>query len=215
MEKSSFRLFLLTILQAFSTAFALGQPGSLPVNEMLVVQENLLSETQLRDFRQLTEQKIAEFQKYLSVVADPDQQDNIREFAIENALSLFVPGATMQVGSVGGVKEYPIQIYLRRLKNLEKKYFDINITFYDLALVGDWGQTAGGYVTTATYFQRFQAFNQKKQLVYKAKTAKKIAVDLRNRQDPFYQEHRWTVLLGDVRLAETGIKKSAHPSKSS
>ncbi|MCY7351674.1 MAG: hypothetical protein LH606_13570 [Cytophagaceae bacterium] len=214
MRQLFLRYFLLKNLSVFSIGFALGQPGSLPVNELLVVQENKLSATQLRDFQQLTEQKMAEFQKYLSVVADPEQQDNIREFAIENALLLFVPGATMQVGSARGVKAYPLPIYLRRLKNLDKKYFNIEMKFYDLALIGDWGQTTEGYVTTATYFQHFQAFNRKKQLVYKAKTAKKIDVDLRNRKDPFYEEHRWTVLLGDVRLAETAAKKLVQSAKS-
>ena len=101
------------------------------------------------------------------------------------------------------MKEYPLAIYLRRLKNLDKKYFDIAITFYDLALVGDWAKTTQGYLTTATYFQRFQAFNRQGKPVYRAKTAKQMAVDLRNRKDPFYDENRWTVLLGDVRLSET------------
>ena len=180
-----------------------GQECPLPLDDNQVVIESRLSENQLRDFRQLTKQKVAEFQRYLTVVADPDQQSNIRELAIENALLLFLPGATMEVGSNNVVREYPLAIYLRRLKNMEKKYADITITFYDLALVGDWAKTNQGYLTTATYFQRFQAFNRKGQPVYRAKTAKKMAVDLRNRKDPFYEENRWTVLLGNVRLSET------------
>lgn len=165
--------------------------------------ESQLSEQQLRDFRQLTGQKVAEFQRYLTVVADPDQQSNIRELAIENARLLFLPNATMEVGSKGVVREYPLAIYLRRLKNLEKKYADITITFYDLALVGDWAKKNEGYLTTATYFQRFQAFDRTGRPVYRAKTAKQLDVDLRNRKDPFYEENRWTVLLGNVRLSET------------
>jgi hypothetical protein len=175
------------------------------MNQEGIVEENQLTEKQLLDFRALTEQKVDEFQRYLSVVADPDQQDNIRELAIENALLLFLPDATMQVGSANpktAVKTYPLAIYLRRLKNLEKKYFDINIAFYDLALVSDWEKTGSGYETTATYFQHFQAFNQKGQVQYAAKTAKQMEVDLQSRKDPFYEENRWTVLLGDVRIAE-------------
>jgi hypothetical protein len=122
---------------------------------------------------------MAEFQRYLSVVADPDQQDNIRELAIENALLLFLPDATMQVGSANpqtAVKTYPLAIYLRRLKNLDRKYFDIDISFYDMALVGDWEKRRrlrnNGYL-----FSTFQAFNQKGQLQYGAKTAKQMEVD--------------------------------------
>ncbi len=180
-----------------------GQECPLPLDDNQMVIESQLSEKQLRDFRQLIGQKVAEFEQYLSVVADPDQQNNIRELAIENAMLLFLPDATMEVGSNNVVREYPLAIYLRRLKNLEKKYADITITFYDLALVGDWAKTNQGYLTTATYFQRFQAFNRKGQPVYRAKTAKKMEVDLRNRKDPFYEENRWTVLLGNVRLSET------------
>jgi hypothetical protein len=180
-----------------------GQECPLPLDDNQVVMESRLSENQLRDFRQLTKQKVAEFQRYLTVVADPDQQSNIRELAIENALLLFLPDATMEVGSNSVVRDYPLAIYLRRLKNMEKKYADITITFYDLALVGDWAKTNQGYLTTATYFQRFQAFNRKGQPVYRAKTAKQMEVDLRNRKDPFYEENRWTVLLGNVRLSET------------
>ncbi|WP_128547003.1 caspase family protein [Larkinella soli] len=188
-----------------------GAERPLPVDGRLLVEENRLSARQLADFRELTRQKVGEFQKYLTIVADPDQQDNIRELALENALKLFVPGATMQVGSTHpktAVRAYPLEIYLRRLRNLEKKYFDIRISFYDLALVGDWAETGGGYLTTATYFQRFQGYNQKGQVMYGAKTAKQMEVDLRRREDPFFEENRWTVLLGDVRLAETTARTS-------
>lgn len=194
------------LLLVSSLSCAVGQPSALPLDENRVVRETMLNGNQLRDFRELTKQKIAEFERYLTVIADPGQQDDIRELAIENAQMLFMPEATMQVGSARStvpVKTYPLDVYLRLLKNLDQKYVDIRVSFYDLALVGDWASTAEGYGTTATYFQRFQAFNRKGRIVYGAKTAKQLTVDLRNREDPFYEKHRWTVLLGNVRLAET------------
>ncbi|GAB4027953.1 hypothetical protein [Spirosoma gilvum] len=209
-EFGSLWLLLLTFLSA-STLWA--QPNALPVDEKRVVRETMLTDIQLHDFKELTEQKMAEFQRYLSIIADPRQQNNIRELAIENALLLFMPDATMQVGATGlnaPVNTYPLPIYLRRLKNLDRKYVDINISFYDIALVGDWSPTTQGYGTTATYFQRFKAFDQKGHIVYGAKTAKQLTVDLRDRNDPFYDEHRWTVLLGDVRLSETRRTQSVH-----
>ncbi|SDL26479.1 hypothetical protein [Siphonobacter aquaeclarae] len=175
----------------------------LPVDKNLVVEEDKLSEQQLRDFQELTHQKVAEFQKYLSVIADPKQAGPVRELAIENALLLFLPDARMEVGTIKTnmlVREYPLSVYLRRLKNLDKKYFDVSITFYDLALVGDWQKTQAGYETTATYFQHFQGNGGT--IRYEDKTVKKMNVDLRNRKDPFYEENRWTVLLGNVRVAE-------------
>lgn len=198
---------LTTALSTFLLSPAKGQERPLPFDAHHLILENRLSTQQLHDFRKLTEQKVAEFQRYLTVVGDPDQQDNIRELAIENALMLFLPDARMQVGSNKTIREYPLAIYLRRLKNLDKKYADVVITFYDIALLADWRKTNQGYQTTATYFQRFQAFNRKGQPVYQAKTAKDVDVDLRNRKDPFYEEHRWTVLLGNVRIAETPPKK--------
>ncbi len=198
------------VLAAGSVTRSLAQPTPLPVGQGRLVQEDQLTDEQLRDFQELTRQKVAEFQKYLSVIADPDQPDRVRELAIENAQMLFMPNASMQVGSVKSkllVKEYPLPIYLRRLKNLDKKYFDITITFYDLALVGDWEKTKAGYVTTATYFQRFQGRGRNGKMMYDAKTSKQMEVDLRTRRDPFYEENRWTVLLGDVRVAEIQPKK--------
>ncbi|GAA4403109.1 hypothetical protein GCM10023187_18860 [Nibrella viscosa] len=184
----------------------------LPVDRNRIVQENKLSDQQLREFRTQTEHKVAEFQRYLTIVADPDQQDNIRELAIENALRLFMPNTSMQVSSTRDkkVKEYALDSYLRRLKNLnqEKKYVDINLTFYDVALIGDWEPTKEGYSTTATYFQQFQAFDRKGQILYGDKTAKQVEVDLRDRKDPFYEEHKWIVLLGNVRITEATPKKS-------
>lgn len=175
----------------------------LPVDKNLVVQEDKLTDQQLRDFRELTHQKVAEFQKYLSVIADPKQAGPVRELAMENALLLFLPDARMEVGTIRNitlVRDYPLGVYLRRLRNLDKKYFDVSITFYDLALVGDWQKTQSGYETTATYFQHFQGGGGA--IRYEDKTVKKMNVDLQNRKDPFYQENRWTVLLGNVRVAE-------------
>lgn len=183
-----------------------------PVSKNLVVKDDTLSGEKLRDFQTLTQQKVTEFQRYLSIISDPTQSDEVRELAIENAQLLFLPDARMQVGMVKKqtlVKEYPLSIYLRRLKNLEKKYFDVAITFYDLAMVGDWEKTQAGYVTTATYFQHFKGKGKDGRIAYEDKTIKQLDVDLRNRKDPFYEEHRWTVLLGNVRVTEVEPKKSA------
>ncbi|MDQ1089709.1 hypothetical protein [Siphonobacter sp. SORGH_AS_1065] len=182
------------------------------VDKNLVVEDDLLTEEKLRDFQTLTQQKVTEFQRYLAIISDPTQSDEVRELAIENAEKLFLPGAAMQVGTVKKqtlIQEYPLSIYLRRLKNLEKKYFDVSITFYDLAMVGDWEKTQTGYVTTATYFQHFKGKGKDGKIAYEDKTIKHLDVDLRNRRDPFYEEHRWTVLLGNIRVAEVQPKKSA------
>ncbi len=188
------------------------QAQKTPVSKNLVVKDDTLLGEKLRDFQTLTQQKVTEFQRYLSIISDPTQSDEVRELAIENAQLLFLPDARMQVGMVKKqtlVKEYPLSIYLRRLKNLEKKYFEVAITFYDLAMVGDWEKTQAGYVTTATYFQHFKGKGKDGRIAYEDKTIKQLDVDLRNRKDPFYEEHRWTVLLGNVRVTEVDPKKSA------
>jgi hypothetical protein len=193
------------------SSFGQGQNDPLPVDQDGNVNEDKLNPKQLRAFQELVEFKVNEFQTFLTIISDPKQSDQTRELAIENALRLFMPNSTMQVGSVKTktlIKEYPLSIYLRRLKNLEKKYFDISITFYDLALINDWEKTNTGYVTTATYFQRFQGKGNNGKIMYEDKTSKNMDVDLRNRKDPFYEENRWTVLLGDIRVAEITPKKS-------
>ncbi len=206
MKNYALLLFSLLLLPLSS------QAQKTPVSKNLVVKDDTLSGEKLRDFQTLTQQKVTEFQQYLSIISDPTQSDEVRELAIENAQLLFLPDARMQVGMVKKqtlVKEYPLSIYLRRLKNLEKKYFEVAITFYDLAMVGDWEKTQAGYVTTATYFQHFKGKGKDGRIAYEDKTIKQLDVDLRNRKDPFYEEHRWTVLLGNVRVTEVEPKKSA------
>lgn len=205
MKNYALLLFSLLLLPLSS------QAQKTPVSKNLVVKDDTLSGEKLRDFQTLTQQKVTEFQRYLSIISDPTQSDEVRELAIENAQLLFLPDARMQVGMVKKqtlVKEYPLSIYLRRLKNLEKKYFEVAITFYDLAMVGDWEKTQAGYVTTATYFQHFKGKGKDGRIAYEDKTIKQLDVDLRNRKDPFYEEHRWTVLLGNVRVTEVEPKKS-------
>ncbi|MFT4032235.1 MAG: hypothetical protein QM669_07430 [Siphonobacter sp.] len=201
--------YAFALLMLAVTFRAAGQ-SLLPVDKNLEVKDDQLSEQQLRDFQVLTKQKVNEFQRYLSIIADPEQTDQVRELAIENAKLLFLPDASMQVGKAKSsvVKEYPLAIYLRRLKNLENKYFNVTITFYDLALIGDWQKTKAGYATTATYFQHFQGRGKNGKMQYEDKTVKTIAVDLRNRKDPFYEEHRWTVLLGNIRVTEINPKNA-------
>ncbi|WP_247236589.1 hypothetical protein [Telluribacter sp. SYSU D00476] len=213
MRYTLYQLLMLMFIISFCpvSSYAQDQHESLPVDQNGNVNEDKLSPKQLRDFQELVELKVAEFQNFLSIISDPKQSDQTRELAIENALRLFMPNSTMQVGSVKNktlIKEYPLSIYLRRLKNLEKKYFDISITFYDLALINDWEKTNTGYVTTATYFQRFQGKSRDGKIMYEDKTSKNMDVDLRNRKDPFYEENKWTVLLGDIRVAEITPKKS-------
>lgn len=195
---------LFALLQAGSVHAQLAAP--LPTNADQTVRDEKLSEQQLKDFQTQTQERVAKFQEYLGVIADTDQPDPIREQAIENARKLFLDSAYMQVATLRNPKfatEYPLKVYLRNLKNLGKKYADVEITAYEPVVINGWEETKeGGFRTTATYFQKFKGFDKKGRLLYVDKTAKNVDVDLRRYASAYYEEHHWLVLLGNVSIKE-------------
>lgn len=204
------RMILLTVvtsgLLCLTAVAQLAAP--LPTNADQTVRDENLSPEQLNLFQTQTKDLVGQFQEYLGKIADPDLPDPIRENAIENALKMFVDSASIEVGSLRSstfvvIKRYPLENYLRRVKNLGKRYGDVKINSYSPVVVNGWEQvTKDRYRTKATFYQKFEGYKKNGQLRYADKTAKDVDVNLNFINNPYYLERRWLILLGDVTVRE-------------
>jgi hypothetical protein len=194
--------FILSVFQLVSAQLV---SAPLPVDEKMVVRDRELNPQQLKSFEVQTKDLVELFQRYLSVIADPEQPDPIRENAIENALKMFVDSAYIEVGSLRNTRftrSFPLSVYLQRVKNLGKTYGRVQITSYGPVIVNGWEQVSGDrYRTTATFFQKFEGLRNGR-LVYADKTAKQVEVNLNFISNPYYLDQRWAVLLGSVTIKE-------------
>lgn len=170
-----------------------------------------ITKKRLAEFRQLTEQRVADLQLYISQIANKELSLALRQLAIENAISLFekdyfVNGERrspyVQVSRRNGtIDSVPYRLYFNRLLGLS---FDkVEITYYDTAVVSEFEKfTDGTYRATATYFQKFQGFKGGK-MVYGSKDRKDISVTGKGME--VYQllgKEDLKIFFGDIRVVE-------------
>lgn len=164
------------------------------------------SPARMEEFRKLTEQRVADFQQYLSIIANKQASIEQRKEAIDLAMGLFIDGARMQVSGRDGKPKPPIPIraYLNRLMGLNQ-YNRIEIVFYDVATVSKFEKGPDGdYYATATYFQQFKGFDANGKLLYGSKDRKDIAVNGKaGNQD--MNEDDLKIYFGDVVVRETTV----------
>ncbi|TAE21396.1 MAG: hypothetical protein EAZ91_25310 [Cytophagales bacterium] len=178
-----------------------------------------LAPAELDSFHDLALRRIRALEEYIQTIADKKRSFEERDDAIKNALKLFVKGATIQVSRSGpkSIKNgngsvsqaIPIEKYFQRLKNLN--YSKVKVTDFGAARLSDWvEQSDGSYQATGMYFQAFKAWkwvNGKMVPAVDHKDRKKIDVDLRMREDPFYKENHWMVLFENITV--DGVGESA------
>jgi len=161
------------------------------------------SPERLEEFRKLTEQRVVDFQEYLSIVTDKKRSMEERKEAIELAVGLFIEGAKMQVkGKNNSAQRVPIRAYFNKLLGLNQ-YHAVKITYYDVATVSKFEKGADGdYHATATYFQKFEGFDEAGKALYADKTRKDIAVNGKvGNQD--MNKKDLTIYFGDVTVRQT------------
>ena len=161
------------------------------------------SPERLEEFRKLTEQRVADFQEYLSIVTDKKRPMEERKEAIELAVGLFIEGAKMQVsGKNKTTQRVPIRGYFNKLLGLAQ-YHEIKITYYDVATVSKFEKGADGdYHATATYFQKFEGFDASGKALYADRTRKDIAVNGKaGNKDR--DKNDLKIFFGDVTVRET------------
>ncbi len=166
---------------------------------------NDLSPKEIADFQERCRIKVAEFEEYLPIIVDKTRSEFDRSEAIKAAEMLFNDNSTIQVSSKFSKTPiaYSIGEYLTTLRDT-KKYAQIKIAFYEAARVSEFiPDPNGSYRGTATVFQEFRGYDKKGKAIYQDRTRKNISTQLNPELDPFYNEKRWKVLLGNITVEET------------
>jgi hypothetical protein len=122
--------------------------------------------------------RVGEFSNYLSIIINKDLSPSQRDEAIDEAVKLFLPDATVEVSSINRTKtnKYPVREYLTRLKLLP--YGKIDIAWNEIQYVSQPKLEAdGNYYGTIRGVQTFTGYGNganRDQVQYSDVTPKNI-----------------------------------------
>jgi hypothetical protein len=161
------------------------------------------------EFKQKALAKIKEFQGCLYILCDKRAGNVAQDNAVDQAASLFVDGAIIEVSSVHGDEKKHLRVrdFLEKLRNL--RYERIVITFSHVDYVSNIRKGADGkYYGLVSFEQTFRAFSDGR-LIYEDETKKTTEVQLivydRNLRGNAIQQ--WDVMLSDVEVLGTKTPK--------
>lgn len=158
-----------------------------------------LDASEYQSYRQKALDKVDEFANYLEIITNKSLSTYDRNQAINQAASLFMPAATIEVTSNSrpGARRYPIRTYLNNLKLLPYKSTKIEWTQVDY--LKELSQAAdGNYYGVITGQQTFIGYGAN--TTYSDVTQKNVRVKLeqyhmtKNGQDNV----KWNLLLGSI-----------------
>ncbi len=151
-------------------------------------------------------EKVRDLSKYISIIGDKKTPWSDAQRVIERAAELFMENSEIGVSSLGkqDVNYYKVREYFDRLMQLN--YDKVSIDWYKIQYVSDLvRQPDGTYVGVITVYQRFQAYDKEKGLVYEDTTKKDITVYVKRKETQIGGRliGFWDVMLGDIRVKET------------
>ena len=151
-------------------------------------------------------EKVRDLSKYISIIGDKKTPWSDAQRVIERAAELFMENTEIGVSSLGkqDVNYYKVREYFDRLMQLN--YDRVTIDWYKIQYVSDLvRQPDGTYVGVITIYQRFQAYDKEKGLVYEDTTKKDITVYVKRKETQIGGRliGFWDVMLGDIRVKET------------
>jgi hypothetical protein len=151
-------------------------------------------------------EKVRDLSKYISIIGDKKTPWSDAQRVIERAVELFMENSEIGVSSLGkqDVNYYKVREYFDRLMQLN--YDKVTIDWYKIQYVSDLvRQPDGTYVGVITVYQRFQAYDKEKGLVYEDTTKKDITVYVKRKETQIGGRliGFWDVMLGDIRVKET------------
>ncbi|WP_019989991.1 hypothetical protein [Rudanella lutea] len=180
-----------------TTNTALAQPSA---------QSRVLSTDEYRTYRAKAIQQVDEFASYLNIITDKSFSSDRRDEAINQAVRLFIPTATIEVTSKNrpGSRRYPIREYLTRLKLLP--YSQTNIEWSEIQYIRELTQAASGdYYGIITAQQTFTGYGGPggRNVLYSDVTQKNVRVKLQSYEKTVNGEGQlnWQVLLGNIGVA--------------
>jgi hypothetical protein len=151
-------------------------------------------------------EKVRDLSKYISIIGNKKTAFSEATRVMDRAEELFSPGSEMGVSSINRkeVNYYKVRQYFERLMALN--YDRVSIQWYDIHYISDLErQPDGRYVGVVTIYQRFEGESDDG-MKYKDTTKKDITiyVDRKKTQIAGRTVEFWDVLLGDIRVTETG-----------
>ncbi|GAB3571745.1 hypothetical protein GCM10027578_30540 [Spirosoma luteolum] len=150
-------------------------------------------------YRRKALDKVDEFVSYLNQIVNKNLPMSLRDRAIQNAVDLFMPGATMEVTSKSrpGSRRLPIATYLNNLKLLP--YTTTKIEWADVSFLKELSQAQDGnyygIITGEQHFTGYGANVHYEDVVQKNVRVKLKPIDyIRNG----INQTKWNLLLGSI-----------------
>ncbi len=161
---------------------------------------------QYKQYRAKSLRRVKEFSGYLDIIADKTTPAREKDRAIEQAVKLFLPGATIEVTSANrpGSRRLLVGEYLNRLKLIP--YQSVDIEWTEIHYVKELTQAAdGNYYGLITGQQTFVGYGPDGEPAYSDVTRKNVKVKLQafSKEVGGQEEIGWEVLLGNINL---GVK---------
>jgi hypothetical protein len=171
--------------------------------------EALPGKVSKEEFKQKALAKIKEFQGCLYILCDKKAGNVAQDNAVDQATSLFVDGAIIEISSVHSDEKKHLRVrdFLEKLRNL--RYQRIVITFSHVDYISNIRKGADGkYYGLVSFEQTFRAFSDGR-LIYEDETKKTTEIQLivynRNLRGNAIQQ--WDVMLSDVEVLGTKTPK--------
>jgi hypothetical protein len=169
------------------------------------------SPEQLKEFKELTKNRVNDLTNYIKQIGDKSLNDRLRLKSIQLAISLFdsiayntrgkkiIRMPIVQVSRKdGSIENIPIRLYLNNLYKLPR-FPTVEITSYDVSYCSDFEKGADGhYHATAFYFQEFKGYDAKGQVSYHSKDRKAIEVNEKPNA-----KGKFTISFGNISVVET------------
>lgn len=169
------------------------------------VTEAMLGNVSNEEFKKKALAKIKEFQNCLRVLCGIQSSNEAQDYAVDQAVSLFVEGAIIEVSSAQSNEKKHLRVrdFLEKLRNLP--YDGIIITFSHVDYVSNIRKGADGkYYGLVSFEQTFRAYRDG-HVVYVDETKKTTEVQLvvyeKNLRGNSVQQ--WDVMLSDVEVVGT------------
>jgi hypothetical protein len=176
------------------------------MSSKLTAQTGEISKERKQAIDSLALEKVRDLSKYISIIGNKKTAYSEAMRVVDRAEELFSPGSEMGVSSLNKkeVNYYKVRQYFERLMALN--YDRVKIQWYDIHYISDLErQPDGRYVGVVTIYQRFEGESDDG-MKYKDTTKKDITiyVDRKKTQIAGRTVEFWDVLLGDIRVTETG-----------
>lgn len=179
----------------------------LGITNHLSAQSDDVSPARKQAIDSLALEKVRDLSKYISIIGNKKTAFSEATRVMDRAEELFSPDSEMGVSSLTSkeVNYYKVRKYFERLMALN--YDRVNIKWYNIHYISDLErQPDGRYVGVVTVYQRFEGQSYDG-LKYKDTTKKDITIYVERKKTQIQGRtvEFWDVLLGDIRVTETGV----------